>query len=98
MLINPLTISHGVDINTASQIIWYQLLSSLTTTIQTQRRIYRLSSTKNSLIHYLVYAETSQVDLIKDISNSYKNNAATYGTRTKDNLSKLTGILFETLN
>lgn len=93
-IINPKAISTGVDINTASQIVWYQLLDDLTETLQAQRRVYRLSSTKSSTIHYLAYGQTQQENLIKEISNNAKNNALSYGNRETNNLAKLTGILF----
>lgn len=95
-ILNPMKISVGVDINTASRIIWYQLLSDLGSTIQAQRRVYRLSSTKSSIIHYLAYDKTYQADLINEISESSKRNAAAYGTNDTSNLAKLSGVLFNT--
>lgn len=95
-VLNPMRISVGVDINTASRIVWYQLLSDLSSTIQAQRRVYRLSSTKSSIIHYLAYADTYQEELITEISESSKRNAAAYGTNDTSNLAKLSGVLFNT--
>lgn len=95
-ILNPMRISVGVDINTASRIIWYQLLSDLSSTIQAQRRVYRLSSNKSSVIHYLAYSDTYQENLINEISESSKRNAAAYGTNDTSNLAKLSGVLFNT--
>lgn len=93
-LVNPMRISTGVDITTASRIVWYQLLSDLGSTLQAQRRVYRLSSTKSSTIHYLAYSSTYQEELIRQISESAKNNAVSYGENDTSNLAKLTGLLF----
>lgn len=94
-IIEPMKISVGVDINTASRIVWYQILSDLNSTIQAQRRVYRLSSTKSSTIHYLAYANTYQEKLIKEISESSKKNALSYGSNDDSNLAKLSGLLFD---
>lgn len=94
-IIQPKKISMGVDINTASRIIWYQILSDLGDTIQAQRRIYRLSSTKSSIIHYLAYADTHQEKIIREISESCKKNAISYGSNDESNLAKLSGLLFD---
>lgn len=93
-IVNPMRISTGVDITTASRIIWYQLLEDLGSTLQAQRRVYRLSSTKNSTVHYLAYEGTYQDDLIREISESAKSNALSYGQNDTSNLAKLTGLLF----
>jgi len=93
-IINPMKISTGVDITTASRIIWYQLLNDLGSTLQAQRRVYRLSSTKSSVIHFLAYSDTYQEILINEISDSAKNNAVSYGQNDTSNLAKLTGLLF----
>lgn len=93
-IINPMKISTGVDITTASRIIWYQLLNDLGSTLQAQRRVYRLSSTKSSIIHFLAYSRTYQETLINEISDSAKNNAVSYGQNDTSNLAKLTGLLF----
>lgn len=93
-IINPMKISTGVDITTASRIIWYQLLKDLSSTLQAQRRVYRLSSTKSSIIHFLAYSSTYQETLINEISDSAKNNAVSYGQNDTSNLAKLTGLLF----
>lgn len=97
-IVNPSQISTGVDINQASRIIWYQLLSDLAKTLQAQRRVYRLSSTKSSIIHYLAYADTKQEKLINEISESAKYNAAAYGVNDTSNLAKLSGALFNFQN
>ena len=94
-IIQPKKISMGVDINTASRIIWYQILSDLGETLQAQRRIYRLSSTKSSIIHYLAYSDTYQENVIREISESSKKNAVSYGSNDESNLAKLSGLLFD---
>lgn len=90
-------ISVGVDIDTANQIIWYQVPSDVAQIIQAQRRIYRLTSTKSSRIFYLFYKETHQEEIIKEVSQSAVHNAATYNVRQNDKLAQLTKILFPNL-
>lgn len=90
-------ISVGVDIDTASQIIWYQVPNDVAQIIQAQRRIYRLTSTKSSRIFYLFYKATHQEEIIKEVSQSAVHNAATYNVRQNDKLAQLTKILFPNL-
>lgn len=90
-------ISVGVDIDTADQIIWYQVPTDIATIIQAQRRIYRLTSTKSSRIFYLFYQDTNQEEIIKEVSQSAVHNAASYNVRQDDNLAKISEILFPTL-
>lgn len=90
-------ISVGVDIDTASQIIWYQVPNDVAQIIQAQRRIYRLTSTKSSRIFYLFYKATHQEAIIKEVSQAAVHNAATYNVRQNDKLAQLTKILFPTL-
>lgn len=90
-------ISVGVDIDTANQIIWYQVPNDVAQIIQAQRRIYRLTSTKSSRIFYLFYQETHQEEIIKEVSQSAVHNAAAYNVRQDDKLAQLTKILFPNL-
>lgn len=90
-------ISVGVDIDTADQIIWYQVPTDIATIIQAQRRIYRLTSTKSSRIFYLFYKDTNQEDIIQEVSKSAVHNAASYNVRQNDNLAKISKILFPDL-
>lgn len=87
-------ISTGIDLNSAHQIIWYQVPSDVTTILQAQRRVLRLNSTEDSKVWFLYYKDTAQEQTIIDASNSATNNAAAYNVRAKDNLAKVTGILF----
>lgn len=90
-------ISVGVDIDTADQIIWYQVPTDVATIIQAQRRIYRLNSTKSSRIFYLFYQGTNQEEIIQQVSASSVHNAASYNVRQDDNLAKISEILFPNL-
>lgn len=87
-------ISTGIDLNSAHQIIWYQVPSDVTTILQAQRRVLRLNSTEDSKVWFLYYKDTAQEQTIIDASNAATNNAAAYNVRAKDNLAKVTGILF----
>lgn len=87
-------ISTGIDLNSAHQIVWYQVPSDVTTILQAQRRVLRLNSTTDSKVWFLYYQNTAQEQTIIDASNSATNNAAAYNVRAKDNLAKVTGILF----
>lgn len=87
-------ISTGIDINNAHQVIWYQVPADVTAILQAQRRVFRLNSTNNSKVWFLYYKNTIQEQIITDVSKSATNNAAAYNVRAKDNLAKLTGILF----
>lgn len=90
-------ISVGVDITSATQIIWYQVPNDVAKIIQAQRRIYRLNSQQSSKIYYLFYKNTEQEDIINQVSSASIKNAATYNTRQDDQLAKITKILFPEL-
>lgn len=87
-------ISTGIDLNSAHQVIWYQVPSDVTAVLQAQRRVLRLNSTTSSTVWFLYYNNTAQEQTIKDVSHASTNNAAAYNVRATDNLSRLTGILF----
>lgn len=91
-------ISVGVDITKASIVIWYQMPTDVSTIIQSQRRVYRLSSTKSSIVHFFVYDQTPQLDTIKQVANAAKSNAATYNVREDNALTRISGILLGDLN
>lgn len=86
-------ISVGIDLNCVDTMIWYQLIGDVAKVLQTQRRIYRLNSSVSSQVYYLVYKNTIQEELITQIANASRNNAATYGVQNTDPLAKLAGIL-----
>lgn len=92
VVINPKQITVGVDVS-AGTLVWYQTLTTMTAILQAQRRITRLSSTTQATVKFLAYDETAQRDLLDEISDANKNNAAAYGYKDKSNLTKLTGIL-----
>lgn len=92
LIINPKWVKVGIDIN-ARYIIWYQLLTRMTDILQAQRRITRMSSDTPSEIKYLAYDHTSQRELLENISQANKANAASYGVNDTSNLSKITGLL-----
>lgn len=94
LIANANHIKTGIDLNSVSVIVWYQLLPELADILQTQRRARRLSSKHDSKVHYLAYQDTYQENLIKELSKSNTNNAATYNWRSEDALSQLQGILF----
>ena len=91
-------ISVGVDITKASIVVWYQMPTDVSTIIQSQRRVYRLSSTKSSIVHFFVYDQTPQLDTIKQVANAAKSNAATYNVREDNALTRISGILLGDLN
>lgn len=92
LIVDPKLIKVGIDIN-AQYIIWYQLLSHMTDILQAQRRITRLNSDTPSNVKYLAYDHTSQRQLLDNISQANKSNAAAYGVNDTSNLSKITGLL-----
>ena len=94
LIANANHIKTGIDLNSVSVIVWYQLLPELADILQTQRRARRLSSKHDSKVYYLAYQDTYQEKLIKELSKSNTNNAATYNWRSEDALSQLQGILF----
>lgn len=87
-------ISTGIDLNSAHQIVWYEVPSDVTAILQAQRRVLRLNSTDSSKVWFLYYNDTAQEQIIRDVSAASTNNAAAYNVRATDNLAKLTGILF----
>lgn len=87
-------IQTGIDLNTAHQVIWYQVPSDVTAVLQAQRRVLRLNSTNSSKVWFLFYNDTAQETIIRDVSHSATNNAAAYNVRRDDNLTRLTGLLF----
>lgn len=95
MIANANTIKTGIDLNSVNIIVWYQLLNNLSDILQTQRRAQRLNSHDNSKVYYLAYKDTTQEDLIEQLSKSNTNNAGAYGARSTDALSQLKGILFD---
>lgn len=91
-------IQTGIDLNSAHQIIWYQVPNDVTAILQAQRRVLRLNSTNNSKVWFLFYNNTAQETIIKDVSRSATNNAAAYNVRRDDNLTRLTGLLLGELD
>lgn len=87
-------VATGVDLNAAQRVIWYQVPLDVTTILQAQRRVLRLNSTKSSKVYYLFYKQTPQEQTIKEVSQAAVKNAAAYNVREKDNLAKLTQVLF----
>ena len=94
VITNPKLVTVGVDIE-AEYLVWYQLLNKITDILQAQRRITRLNSKLKSKVFLLGYNETHQQEIINEISNGAKNNAAAYGFKDKSNLAKLTGVLLQ---
>lgn len=94
MLVTSKQLSVGVDITQARNIIWYQVPLDVATILQAQRRVLRLSHLVKSKVWYLFYENTSQADIIKQVSSSSVSNSATYNVRSTDNLAKLTHVLF----
>ena len=74
-------------------IVWYQLLDKLDEVIQTNRRAYRLSSTKDSTVYFLVYGNTTQDDQLQTLANNYAANAIASGHQKDDPLAKLSDII-----
>lgn len=93
VLANPTRISVGIDITNADQLIWYQIPNDSDLIFQTQKRIYRLSSRRNSVVHYLIYKDTYQDELIHSIAASFENNNAAFGHHTSNALTKLNDML-----
>lgn len=91
-------IQTGIDLNSAHQIIWYQVPNDVTAVLQAQRRVLRLNSTNNSKVWFLFYNDTAQETIVKDVSRSATNNAAAYNVRRDDNLTRLTGLLLGELD
>lgn len=96
-IVDPTLISVGVDIH-ADLLVMYQFMDDFNELIQSQRRVYRLSSTRSSEVYYLAYDIPQQKDLVIELSNASKNNAAAYGTQETNSLAQLTGILLSGLN
>lgn len=94
---NPEKVNVGIDIH-AEQLIWYQLMTNIDKMIQAQRRVCRLSSKGKSLVTLFVYNTRFESQKAKELSESFKHNAITYGVKQEDNLAKLTGILLEGIN
>lgn len=95
-VVQPTKINVGIDIE-ADYLIWYQLINDYSKMLQATRRVYRLSSTRESLVYFLIYENTQQEEIVNELSNSTKNNAATYGEQSQDNLTKITGILLDNI-
>lgn len=93
VLADPTRISVGIDITNADQLIWYQIPNDSELIFQTQKRIYRLSSRRNSVVHYLIYKDTYQDELIHSIAASFENNNAAFGHHTSNALTKLNNML-----
>lgn len=97
-IVNPQQIKVGVDIDQAENVIWYEILANPATVLQAQRRVYRLSSTKNSHVYYMAYESTEQAHQIELLAQNAKNNAATVGVRADDELTGIVGKLFAQLD
>lgn len=95
-IVQPTKIGVGLDIE-ANYLIWYQVINNYAAMLQATRRVYRLNSKRKSLVYFLIYEDTRQEKLVNELSNSTKNNAATYGEQSTDNLTKITGILLDNI-
>lgn len=98
VIANSKLVSVGIDLKDVKRVIWYQVPENVSTIIQANRRVLRLSSKEDSQVYFLYYKKTSQEKVIKEVSNSAKNNAALYNVRQDDNLTRLTKILFADLD
>lgn len=94
-VIIPRTIAVGVDLNSASRVIWYQVPSDISTILQAQRRVLRANSTQSSKVYYLFYEDTKQADIIHEASKASVRNSAAYSIRDTSSLAKVTQMLFE---
>lgn len=98
VIIDPKFITVGVSISNVENLVWYQTLTKMTDILQAQRRITRLDSKNLSNVKFLAYDETYQKELLQEISESNKNNAAAYGYKDKSNLTQLTGIILNDID
>ena len=94
-VIIPRTIAVGVDLNSASRVIWYQVPNDISTILQAQRRVLRANSTQSSKVYYLFYEDTKQADIIYEASKASVRNSAAYSIRDTSSLAKVTQMLFE---
>ena len=89
MLVNPKLIETGLDLVMFSDLVFYEVTTSLYVLWQAMRRVWRLGQNKEVNVTFLSYAETIESEILRRMGLKMKYAQLLYG-------KEAAGILVET--
>src|SRR4030042_5265640 len=89
MLVNPKLVETGLDLVMFSDLIFYEITTSLYTLWQAMRRVWRLGQNKEVNVTFLSYADTMESEILRRMGLKMKYAQLLYG-------KEAAGVLVET--
>jgi hypothetical protein len=89
MLVNPKLVETGLDLVMFSDLIFYEVTTSLYTLWQAMRRVWRLGQHKEVNVSFLAYADTMESEILRRMGLKMKYAQLLYG-------KEAAGVLVET--
>lgn len=89
MLVNPKLIETGLDLVMFSDLVFYEVTTSLYTLWQAMRRVWRLGQSKEVNVTFLSYADTIEAEILQRMGQKMKYAQLLYG-------KEAAGVLVET--
>jgi hypothetical protein len=89
MLVNPKLVETGLDLVMFSDLVFYEVTTSLYTLWQAMRRVWRLGQNKEVNVTFLSYADTMESEILRRMGLKMKYAQLLYG-------KEAAGILVET--
>ena len=89
MLVNPKLIETGLDLIMFSDLVFYEVTTSLYTLWQAMRRVWRLGQNKEVNVTFLAYANTMESEILRRMGWKMKYAQLLYG-------KSAAGVLVET--
>lgn len=89
MLVNPKLIETGLDLVMFSDLVFYEVTTSLYTLWQAMRRVWRLGQNKEVNVTFLSYADTIEAEILRRMGLKMKYAQLLYG-------KEAAGVLVET--
>jgi hypothetical protein len=91
MLVNPRLIETGLDLVMFSDLVFYEVTTSLYTLWQAMRRVWRLGQNKEVNVTFLAYTDTMEQTILQRMGQKMKYAQLLYG-------KEAAGVLVETDN
>jgi len=89
MLVNPKLVETGLDLVMFSDLVFYEITTSLYTLWQAMRRVWRLGQNKEVNVTFLSYADTIEAEILRRMGLKMKYAQLLYG-------KEAAGVLVET--
>lgn len=79
MLVNPKLVETGLDLVMFSDLVFYEITTSLYVLWQSMRRVWRLGQNKEVNVTFLSYADTMEMEILKRMGLKMKYAQLLYG-------------------